>query len=221
MFDVLEYAPDMLPKDKPRYLMGVGKPDDIVGAVKRCIDMMDCVLPSRSGRTGQVFTRRGVLNIKNARHQDDPRPLDEECTCPACTGYSRAYLHHVFRSQEMISALGEVESKLRDPDSEALDMQPAFARNANRSLKPEVLVLVGICTHLGCSPTFRPELAPADLGADWKGGFYCPCHGSLFDISGRVYKNVPANNNLEVPPYKYLSDNVLLIGELDEEQGAV
>jgi len=127
----------------------------------------------------------------------------------------------VRRSQEMISALGEVESKLRDPDSEALDMQPAFARNANRSLKPEVLVLVGICTHLGCSPTFRPELAPADLGADWKGGFYCPCHGSLFDISGRVYKNVPANNNLEVPPYKYLSDNVLLIGELDEEQGAV
>ncbi len=126
----------------------------------------------------------------------------------------------VRRSQEMISALGEVESKLRDPDSEALDMQPAFARNANRSLKPEVLVLVGICTHLGCSPTFRPELAPADLGADWKGGFYCPCHGSLFDISGRVYKNVPANNNLEVPPYKYLSDNVLLIGELDEEQGA-
>lgn len=126
----------------------------------------------------------------------------------------------VRRSEEMISALGEVESKLRDPDSEALEMQPAFARNANRSLKPDVLVLVGICTHLGCSPTFRPELAPADLGADWKGGFYCPCHGSLFDISGRVYKNVPANNNLEVPPYKYLSDNVLLIGELDEEQGA-
>jgi len=126
----------------------------------------------------------------------------------------------VRRSEEMIAALGEVESKLRDPHSEALEMQPAFARNANRSLKPEVLVLVGICTHLGCSPTFRPELAPADLGADWKGGFYCPCHGSLFDISGRVYKNVPANNNLEVPPYKYLSDNVLLIGESDEEQGA-
>ena len=105
MFKVLEYAPDMLPKDKPRYLMGVGKPDDIVGAVKRGIDMMDCVLPSRSGRTGQVFTRRGVLNIKNARHQDDPRPLDEGCSCPACTGYSRAYLHHVFRSHEMISGM--------------------------------------------------------------------------------------------------------------------
>ena len=105
MFDVLYYAPDMLPVDRPRYLMGVGKPDDIVGAVKRGVDMMDCVLPSRSGRTGQVFTRHGVVNIKNARHQDDPRPLDEGCACPACSNYSRAYLHHVFKSQEMISGM--------------------------------------------------------------------------------------------------------------------
>jgi len=105
MFACLDYAPAMLPADKPRYLMGVGKPDDIVGAVKRGIDMMDCVLPSRSGRTGQAFTRHGVVNIKNARHQDDPRPLDEACRCPACTGYSRAYLHHVFRAQEMISGM--------------------------------------------------------------------------------------------------------------------
>ncbi len=105
MFGCLDYAPDMLPVDKPRYLMGVGKPDDIVGAVKRGIDMMDCVLPSRSGRTGQVFTRHGVVNIKNARHADDPRPLDEKCGCPACSNYSRAYLHHVFRSNEMISGM--------------------------------------------------------------------------------------------------------------------
>ncbi len=105
MFGVLDYAPDMLPAEKPRYLMGVGKPDDIVGAVKRGIDMMDCVLPSRSGRTGQAFTRRGVVNIKNARHADDPRPLDESCACPACTGYSRAYLHHVFRAREIISSM--------------------------------------------------------------------------------------------------------------------
>ena len=105
MFGVLDFAPDQLPTDKPRYLMGVGKPDDIVGAVKRGVDMMDCVLPSRSGRTGQAFTRRGVVNIKNARHADDPRPLDEHCTCPACRNYSRAYLHHVFRAQEMISGM--------------------------------------------------------------------------------------------------------------------
>ncbi len=105
MFSCLDYAPDFLPQDKPRYLMGVGKPDDIVGAVASGIDMMDCVLPSRSGRTGQVFTRYGVVNIKNARHADDPRPLDENCTCPACSSYSRAYLHHVFRSNEMISGM--------------------------------------------------------------------------------------------------------------------
>ncbi|SNR25713.1 tRNA guanosine(34) transglycosylase Tgt [Paracoccus sediminis] len=105
MFGVLDYAPGFLPADKPRYLMGVGKPDDIVGAVQRGIDMMDCVLPSRSGRTGQAWTRRGQVNVKNARHADDPRPLDEDCTCPACTGYSRAYLHHVFRAGEMISGM--------------------------------------------------------------------------------------------------------------------
>ncbi|MEM1422172.1 MAG: tRNA guanosine(34) transglycosylase Tgt [Pseudomonadota bacterium] len=105
MFDVLDYAPDMLPEDKPRYLMGVGKPDDLVGAVQRGVDMFDCVLPTRSGRPGQAFTRRGVVNLKNARHANDPRPLDPDCACPACQGYSRAYLHHVFKSQEIISAM--------------------------------------------------------------------------------------------------------------------
>lgn len=105
MFGVLDYAPGFLPVDKPRYLMGVGKPDDIVGAVERGIDMMDCVLPSRSGRTGQAWTRRGQINIKNARHQDDPRPLDEDCTCPACRNYSRAYLHHVNKAGEIIASM--------------------------------------------------------------------------------------------------------------------
>ncbi len=105
MLGVLDYAPGFLPEDRPRYLMGVGKPDDIVGAVERGVDMMDCVLPSRSGRTGQAWTRRGQVNIKNARHMDDPRPLDESCTCPACRNYSRAYLHHVFRAQEIIASM--------------------------------------------------------------------------------------------------------------------
>ena len=105
MFGVLDYAPRQLPEDKPRYLMGVGKPDDIVGAVLRGVDMFDCVLPSRSGRTGQALTRMGAINIKNARHAEDPRPLDPDCACPACTQYSRAYLHHVFKSQEIISSM--------------------------------------------------------------------------------------------------------------------
>ena len=105
MFSVLDYAPDLLPADQPRYLMGVGKPDDIVGAVQRGIDMMDCVLPTRSGRTGQAWTARGQVNIKNARHQDDPRPLDQDCSCPTCRSYSRAYLHHVVRAQEIIASM--------------------------------------------------------------------------------------------------------------------
>jgi len=105
MLGVLDYAPGLLPADKPRYLMGVGKPDDIVGAVERGIDMMDCVLPSRSGRTGQGWTARGQVNLRNARHQNDPRPLDEGCTCPCCANYSRAYLHHVLRAQEIIASM--------------------------------------------------------------------------------------------------------------------
>jgi len=105
MFEVLDYAPALLPDDRPRYLMGVGKPDDIVGAVMRGVDMFDCVLPTRSGRTGQAFTRRGVVNIKNARHGADPRPLDPDCTCPACRDYSRAYLHHVNKAGEIIAAM--------------------------------------------------------------------------------------------------------------------
>lgn len=105
MFGVLDYAPGQLPADKPRYLMGVGKPDDLVGAVQRGVDMFDCVLPSRSGRNGQALTRRGNVNIKNARHADDPRPLDENCACPACAKYSRAYLHHVFKANEIICSM--------------------------------------------------------------------------------------------------------------------
>ncbi|MDP3961601.1 MAG: tRNA guanosine(34) transglycosylase Tgt [Pseudorhodobacter sp.] len=105
MLEVLDYAPGLLPADKPRYLMGVGKPDDIVGAVVLGIDMMDCVLPSRSGRTGQAFTAAGVVNLRNARHRDDPRPLEEGCACPACRNYGRAYLHHVVRSSEIIASM--------------------------------------------------------------------------------------------------------------------
>ena len=105
MFRVLDYAPSQLPEEKPRYLMGVGKPDDIVGAVERGVDMFDCVLPSRSGRTGQGITRYGAVNLRNARHKNDPRPLDSECFCPACSNYSRAYLHHVIKTGEIIGSM--------------------------------------------------------------------------------------------------------------------
>ena len=118
----------------------------------------------------------------------------------------------VKRSQKSLDDLATLDGGLRDPASEA-GQQPAYAQNPTRSRKPEILVAVGICTHLGCSPTYRPEVAPADLGADWKGGFFCPCHGSKFDLAGRVYSGVPAPLNLEVPPHYYKSDRVILVGE--------
>jgi queuine tRNA-ribosyltransferase len=104
-FAVLDATVPALPEDRPRYLMGVGKPADLVGAVARGIDMFDCVLPTRSGRTAQAFTRQGVVNLRNARHADDPAPLDAECPCPACTGYSRAYLHHLSRAGEILGSM--------------------------------------------------------------------------------------------------------------------
>ena len=119
----------------------------------------------------------------------------------------------VKRSAKTLADLTQLDSNLRDPASENVDQQPAYAQNASRSVKPEILVLVGICTHLGCSPTFRPDIAAADLGADWLGGFFCPCHSSKFDLAGRVYQGVPAPTNLVVPPHKYLSDNVIIIGK--------
>ncbi|WP_374445369.1 tRNA guanosine(34) transglycosylase Tgt [Stella sp.] len=105
MFETVAYTAPMLPADRPRYLMGVGRPEDIVGAVRRGIDMFDCVMPTRSGRTAQGFTRRGTVNIRNARHADDPRPLDARCACPACRNHSRAYLHHLVKSNEILGAM--------------------------------------------------------------------------------------------------------------------
>jgi len=105
MFEVLDYTAPMLPEDQPRYLMGVGKPPDMVEAVRRGVDMFDCVLPTRSGRNGQAFTRRGAINLSNARHAADPRPLDPDCSCPACSRYTRAYLHHLFRAKEILGPI--------------------------------------------------------------------------------------------------------------------
>ena len=110
----------------------------------------------------------------------------------------------------------EWRGQLAYPKSD-VDHQPAYAKNEDRSRKPEIFVAVGICTHLGCSPTFRPEVAPADLGPDWLGGFFCPCHQSKFDLAGRVYKGVPAPTNLIIPPYRFLSDSVIVVGEDDSK----
>lgn len=122
----------------------------------------------------------------------------------------------VRRTPEMLEALPTIRDRLRDPDSEETGQQPEYARNEYRSIDPEILVLVGICTHLGCSPAYRPEMGAPDAGADWAGGWLCACHGSRFDMAGRVYRNVPAHLNLEVPPYHFASDELIIVGEHPE-----
>lgn len=123
----------------------------------------------------------------------------------------------VNRTKEMLDGLAKNKDALVDPDS-SIPQQPDYSQNATRSIKPEYLVVLGICTHLGCSPTFRPEFAPADLGGDWVGGWFCPCHGSRFDLAGRVFKGAPAPTNLIVPPHKYLGDGRLLVGDDSKEK---
>jgi ubiquinol-cytochrome c reductase iron-sulfur subunit len=122
-------------------------------------------------------------------------------------------IYVVYRTEEMLASLNKDVALLEDPNSEADDsVQPEYATNPHRSLRPSILVLEGVCTHLGCAPLARFEVAPADLGADWPGGFYCPCHGSKFDLAGRVFAGVPAPANLPVPPYRFINDNTILIG---------
>ena len=120
----------------------------------------------------------------------------------------------ISRTKDMLASLPRLDNQVADPKSD-VDHQPPYAKNEYRSIKPEIFVAVGICTHLGCSPTFRPEVAPGDLGSDWLGGFFCPCHQSKFDLAGRVYKSVPAPTNLFIPPYKFLADTRIVIGEDD------
>lgn len=114
------------------------------------------------------------------------------------------------RTPAMLDTLPKLNSLLRDPDSDQ-DQQPAYAKNISRSINPEFFVAIGICTHLGCIPTYRPDVG--SVSPSWLGGFYCPCHGSLYDLSGRVFKDVPAPLNLEIPPYGYINDNLIIIGE--------
>jgi ubiquinol-cytochrome c reductase iron-sulfur subunit len=119
----------------------------------------------------------------------------------------------VNRTEQNLKDLESLDPMLLDPASENVAQQPDYCKNPTRSIEEKYLVAVGICTHLGCSPTYRPDIAPEDLGADWKGGFFCPCHGSRFDLAGRVYAGVPAPSNLVIPPHQYISKTVILVGE--------
>ena len=183
---------------KRRFLLGATSVVGGIGAVATAAPFLISLAPSERARAAGAPVEVDVGKIELGQK------LDVE--------WRGKVVWIVHRTPQMLENLPKMDPRLADPKSE-MPQQPAYAKNEVRSIKPPLWIAVGICTHLGCSPTYRPEIAPADLGPDWLGGFFCPCHQSKFDLAGRVFKGVPAPTNLVIPPHKYLSDTRILIGE--------
>jgi len=190
---------DVVDKDKRRFLTAATSVVGAVGAGFVAVPFIASWMPSERAKNAGAPVEADISKLEEGRMM-----IVEWQSKPVWI---------VRRSQQMLDSLPKLNDNLRDPASENADQQPAYAQNENRSRKAEILVLVGICTHLGCSPTYRPEIGAADLGDDWLGGFFCPCHSSKFDMAGRVYTGVPAPTNLAVPPHYYLTENTILLGE--------
>ena len=185
-------------KGKRRFLIGATGVVGGVGAVAAAVPFVMSFFPSERAKAAGAPVEIDISKLEPGQK------IDVEWRGKVCW--------IVQRTPDMLASLPKLTERLADPASRQ-DQQPAYARNEQRSIKPGVWIAVGICTHLGCSPTFRKDVAPADLGPDWLGGFFCPCHQSKFDLAGRVYKSMPAPLNLVVPPHKYLSDSRVLIGD--------
>lgn len=190
---------DVVDKDKRRFLTAATTVVGAVGAGFVAVPFIASWMPSERAKNAGAPVEADISKLEEGRMM-----IVEWQSKPVWI---------VRRSKQMLDSLPKLNDSLRDPASENVDQQPEYAQNEHRSRKPEILVLIGICTHLGCSPTYRPDIAPADLGDEWLGGFFCPCHSSRFDMAGRVYTGVPAPTNLAVPPHYYVSDNVILVGE--------
>ena len=190
---------DVVDKDKRRFLTAATSVVGAVGAGFVAVPFIASWMPSERAKNAGAPVEADISKLEEGRMM-----IVEWQSKPVWI---------VRRSEQMLSSLPKLNDNLRDPASENADQQPEYAQNDTRSRKPEILVLVGICTHLGCSPSYRPEIAPADLGDEWMGGFFCPCHSSKFDMAGRVYTGVPAPTNLPVPPHYYLTENTILVGE--------
>lgn len=189
-----------------RFLVGSTSAVGAVGVVGAAVPFVGSWNPSARARAAGAPVR---IDVSRLQEGEILGPI------PAWRGRP---IFVVRRTEEALSALSTMADRLTDPDSEQPE-QPAYAQNEYRSRRPEILVLVGLCPHLFCSPTPHIELRPEPFDADWNGGFFCPCHGSRFDLAGRVYSGSPASRNMEVPPYSYESDNVLVVG-IDEENPA-
>jgi ubiquinol-cytochrome c reductase iron-sulfur subunit len=190
---------DVVDKDKRRFLTAATSVVGAVGAGFVAVPFIASWMPSERAKNAGAPVEADISKLEEGRMM-----IVEWQSKPVWI---------VRRSRQMLDGLPKLNDNLRDPASENADQQPEYAQNETRSRKPEILVLVGICTHLGCSPSYRPEIAPADLGDEWLGGFFCPCHSSKFDMAGRVYTGVPAPTNLPVPPHYYLTENTILVGE--------
>ena len=185
-------------KGKRRFLIGATGVVGGVGAVAAAVPFVMSFFPSERAKAAGAPVEIDISKLEPGQK------IDVEWRGKVCW--------IVQRTPDMLASLPKLTERLADPAS-GQEQQPTYARNEHRSIKPGVWIAVGICTHLGCSPTFRKDVAPADLGPDWLGGFFCPCHQSKFDLAGRVYKSMPAPTNLVVPPHKYLSDSKVLIGD--------
>jgi ubiquinol-cytochrome c reductase iron-sulfur subunit len=185
-------------KGKRRFLIGATGVVGGVGAAAAAVPFVMSFFPSERAKAAGAPVEIDISKLEPGQK------IDVEWRGKVCW--------IVQRTPDMLATLPKLTERLADATSRQ-DQQPAYARNEHRSIKPGVWIAVGICTHLGCSPTFRKDIAPADLGPDWLGGFFCPCHQSKFDLAGRVYRSMPAPTNLVVPPHKYLSDSKVLIGD--------
>lgn len=194
-------ADDQVNKERRKFLTGVTTGVGVAGAAVAVVPFVSSMSPSARAKAAGAPVQIDISNLEAGRL------LKVE--------WRGKPVWIVKRTPEMLETLKEVE-QLADPESQD-EQQPQYAQNSYRSINPEILVLVGLCTHLGCSPLDRFE--PGGLDADWPGGFFCPCHGSKFDLAGRVYKGVPAPTNLEVPPHRFLTDSQIEIGVGQDEEG--
>jgi ubiquinol-cytochrome c reductase iron-sulfur subunit len=186
-------------KDKRRFLVGATSVVGGIGVVAASIPFVMSMWPSERAKAAGAPVEVDIGKLEAGQK------IDVE--------WRGKVVWLIRRTPEMLATLPKLDARLADPNSN-VPQQPPYCKNQERSInKGPILVAVGICTHLGCSPTYRKEIAPADLGADWLGGFFCPCHQSKFDLAGRVYKGVPAPLNLVVPPHKYATDTMVVIGE--------
>jgi ubiquinol-cytochrome c reductase iron-sulfur subunit len=182
---------------KRRFLIGATSVVGGIGGVAAAVPFVMSMFPSERARAAGAPVEQDISKIEPGQQ--------------ISLEWRGKVVWIINRTKSMLDSLPKLDARLADPHSE-VPQQPPYCKNEHRSIKPEYLVAVGICTHLGCSPTYRPEVAPGDLGPDWLGGFFCPCHQSKFDLAGRVYKGVPAPTNLVVPPYKYQSDTMIVVG---------